>query len=121
MDKQRIARELVELAEGLVGESRVAAKELTAATEVPLKSLIEADPWVEGMLRKLASISPAFRTPIEAFSGIHGNVINFKSVGSIGVRLTADDLKKLGSVPKLRWFDVAYGFPSVGIEGSWID
>lgn len=44
MDRQRMARELAGM-----------AKELTAASEVSLDALIEADPWVEGMLRKLAA------------------------------------------------------------------
>ena len=107
MDREAVARELLS-----------AARELNAASEVSLDDLIAADPWVSDLLRKLALISPTFRHIASVWSGVHGNILDFKSSPQ-GVHLDVGEMKKLSNLTGVRWFRFGKR-SSVGIEGSWI-
>jgi len=87
-----------------------------AASHVKIDDLIEAEPWVGGLLKVLATTHPIFRHPVRAFSGIHGNIIDFKGDGSVFNPIA---LSKLGRIHGVRWYDLGER-PSVGIEGEWI-
>lgn len=107
MDIEKIAKELMET-----------AKSITAATEVPLQEVMAVDPWVKKLLRSLSSLHPTFKGEPMVFSGIHGNVLVFKATI---LRFKPDQLKKLGSLDKVRWVEFGKHGVHIGIEGTWID
>ena len=113
MNREAVARELVQVAKELTSERR-----MEAATEVHLMELIDADPWLKGLLKKLASAGKVFTNPTHAWSGVHGNIIEFGP--SSNLTFEPSDLKKIGSLPKVRWIDFGGRNVSVGVEGSWI-
>ena len=97
---------------------RTAATERTAADEVTLDALLQADPWVLPLLAKLSRFG--LKRVETVWSGIHGNVLQFANEGRGKLRLPADALVKLGNLPRVRWYEFGERGSNVAIEGSWI-
>lgn len=95
------------------------ARTKTGASEIPLDALIEKDPWVKDLLGKLARFG--LKRVEAVWSGIHGNIIEFGSMGHGRPRLTPDDLVKLAKLDRVRWYEFGREGNAVAIEGSWID
>lgn len=97
---------------------RTAATERTAADEVTLDALLQADPWVKGLLAKLTRFG--LKRVDMVWSGIHGNILQFAPGGMGKLRFTPEHLVKLSKLPRVRWYEFGERGSSVAIEGSWI-
>lgn len=94
------------------------AQERTAASEITMRQLIQADRDVKKLITSLRTILRS-GDPISVWSGIHGNVLEYRP--GANVQLSREHLEILSKNPRIRWISFDPKTISVGITGPWID